>query len=1187
MKQMRMKLITGLFIAMMIITAFSTLAVKGESPIQPTPTASYTSTQTGDWNDVATWGGGGYPQTGDTATIANTHTVTITGHEVCAGVTVQTGGTLVMTTHTLSLSGTFDSSAGTFTQGTGNLNFTSSASLKLKYVSSTTIQAHNITIQDTATVTLTARAVLDGVLDMNNCTTSGGISGASQYLYTHNIADNSSSVKLGTNSGWGSLSGLIMYMSANMILDSGTYPNFFSIFAESNTDIFITAGGDITHSAGGSKLSLYSASGYTGTAILDMVTYDLITDDITIGYSSNRNGELRCGSGVVDSSNVIITATTGTINAESSHIQISGDYAESGNFIKGTSIIEFDGSIGQDIFYLSEDYNDFIISNSGNVDINIAGTPHIYGDFNITSNTITLDALNWIFKPSIYKDADFTESFTLSMSNSSYVMICGSVEQTIKTGNHTFSKVYIDNSHASDSVIFNGNLPASHTLQLWDGDLDLQTNNNNLVLSGHFNISDGSSFSANQINITGNKSSIHDASATKLNLGDVICQSNGVLTANSNLTFENITINNGGSFQAGENTIVINGNYTSLATAHKYQIWDTIDSNEIIKSDANPELTKGSGGSWDEYGIRDNCILTDPYGEPVKNGDVYTVYYDGRTNAGLTSVGVSNLTRNADKSNASMVKDGRSPVLEPSDMSWADASADVFVGSVIKNGTNDYIMFFGGSNTGNYDVYYATSTDGYTWVPETTPIINDSDFSTTRSINYPCVRKLQYGADAGKWIMYIEHGAIDIVLASADNNDIPTGSWSVENAGDPIITTSVCEWATGSGIANPRFTELGAGKYILGVNAIISPGAWRGAILYSDAIDSGWLDYGKILLDVGPSGDWDDARIEHLELFKDDIGTDAVGLLYFGLPSSDSFLDGAIGYGYIHQTDYGKSTMNFTGSTPQYITTTNGTLYNATISNTATNTTFADATSLNSCTFNEGTTTFISSNMAISSIISNGTTTPIYINSSDGSTTRYITTAVSNRSIISTSFNLVELLPSNVTATATPTNASAGGGSGGLSSTTVTFGFTYDIEGHTVYFTYNGTEASEYNWAFGDGYGTTDKNPIYEYGAPGYYNVTLEIELENGATMWTTKMIFIEPGPQVNTVFGDQIPIEKAGIYIILSAIFGLILLAMKYNPMSDLFSIIKRDTMKRIYFTLIFIGISLIILSRYYLLGG
>ena len=39
--------------------------------------AAYTTSGSGNWNDAATWGGGGYPTTGDTATIATGHTVTI------------------------------------------------------------------------------------------------------------------------------------------------------------------------------------------------------------------------------------------------------------------------------------------------------------------------------------------------------------------------------------------------------------------------------------------------------------------------------------------------------------------------------------------------------------------------------------------------------------------------------------------------------------------------------------------------------------------------------------------------------------------------------------------------------------------------------------------------------------------------------------------------------------------------------------------------------------------------------------------------------------------------------------------------------------------------------------------------------------------------------------------------------
>tara|TARA_R100000458_G_C8273101_1_gene247930 strand:- start:43 stop:2616 length:2574 start_codon:yes stop_codon:yes gene_type:complete len=60
--------------------------------------ANYTSTQSGSWVSDATWGGGGKPTgTGDTATIANGHTVTLTTNltNVIGNVTINTGGILV------------------------------------------------------------------------------------------------------------------------------------------------------------------------------------------------------------------------------------------------------------------------------------------------------------------------------------------------------------------------------------------------------------------------------------------------------------------------------------------------------------------------------------------------------------------------------------------------------------------------------------------------------------------------------------------------------------------------------------------------------------------------------------------------------------------------------------------------------------------------------------------------------------------------------------------------------------------------------------------------------------------------------------------------------------------------------------------------------------------------------------
>ena len=92
--------------------------------------AAYTSAQTGPWHEAATWGGGGTPGDGDTATIANTHNVTLSqavtvgtaGATDSMAVTIQSGGTL---THqaTLTVKGDVDLQRGATWTQTGDLVF--------------------------------------------------------------------------------------------------------------------------------------------------------------------------------------------------------------------------------------------------------------------------------------------------------------------------------------------------------------------------------------------------------------------------------------------------------------------------------------------------------------------------------------------------------------------------------------------------------------------------------------------------------------------------------------------------------------------------------------------------------------------------------------------------------------------------------------------------------------------------------------------------------------------------------------------------------------------------------------------------------------------------------------------------------------------------------------------------------
>jgi len=60
----------------------------------------YTSTQSGDWNDINTWGGGGFPNVdGDSAVISAGHTVIYNGvyATLLAGVEIKATGVLRFT----------------------------------------------------------------------------------------------------------------------------------------------------------------------------------------------------------------------------------------------------------------------------------------------------------------------------------------------------------------------------------------------------------------------------------------------------------------------------------------------------------------------------------------------------------------------------------------------------------------------------------------------------------------------------------------------------------------------------------------------------------------------------------------------------------------------------------------------------------------------------------------------------------------------------------------------------------------------------------------------------------------------------------------------------------------------------------------------------------------------------------
>src|SRR5947209_969326 len=124
---------------------------------RPALATAYTSSQSGNWSAAATWGGAGVPTSGDTVTIANTHTVTVDSNvtignspaSAIAVVTVNAGGALTIGTgnsFTL-LGGLFASGPVTMAAGS-TMQFDGTASA-IKYPYKAVVAAGKLVINGT------------------------------------------------------------------------------------------------------------------------------------------------------------------------------------------------------------------------------------------------------------------------------------------------------------------------------------------------------------------------------------------------------------------------------------------------------------------------------------------------------------------------------------------------------------------------------------------------------------------------------------------------------------------------------------------------------------------------------------------------------------------------------------------------------------------------------------------------------------------------------------------------------------------------------------------------------------------------------------------------------------------------------------------------------------------------------
>ena len=291
------------------------------------------------------------------------------------------------------------------------------------------------------------------------------------------------------------------------------------IFSTNNTNInvsgnIVKTGG--TWTAGAGDLTLdgsLSINTNTGTNLGNVIVDNLITlsSDIgtanltinsndtvvTSGYELDINGMLDLN-GTLDASNGTDGNTT---------ISIAGDWDMTGGmFISTNSTIAFDSAANdQNITSAGLSFNNLVLNNTaagGSDDIILVDALDVNGTLTITdgdldANTNNIDISlfgNWIMGA----NGSFDEgTHTVTFDNTA-------ADQFITSDGEAFYNIVLNNSGAppNDDLVLVDSLDVDGTLRITDGDLDSNTNDQNISVAGNWLIDAGGSFDAGTSTVT-------------------------------------------------------------------------------------------------------------------------------------------------------------------------------------------------------------------------------------------------------------------------------------------------------------------------------------------------------------------------------------------------------------------------------------------------------------------------------------------------------------------------------------------------------------------------------------------------------------------------------------------------------------------------------------------------------------
>ncbi len=535
----------------------------------PALAATCTSAITGNWNTAATWSGcgSGVPAAGDTAIIANGHTVTANANTTVGAVTVNTGGTLNVDSSnwtvngatnisgtlahtsaggnatfigavTVNSGGTWNNSAneavnfrggivnnGTWTNGTATQTFNTNSQViaganPITFGGAVTITGA-ITLTNNNTDIVTINGALDG--SANGSTWVNGVNATLNYANTTRPFNGRGALNAGANPNTVNYS-----LAGNQAVFSTTYHNL--VLSGSGTKTLpgaLTIGGD------------FSMSGTAATTAAGA---------ITVG----GNFGLAAGS---------------SFNAGAFTHTLSGNFNNSGTFSPSTSTFIFGGGGPQAVTGVTA-FGSVTIANTSapfSVNSNISAT----GTFAVNAGATLIPAAGIVISGSgtlngngtvrvtrTVATADFSSQYTVTNKTLANLTVeyVGSAAQTVSA--LTYGNVVIGN--ASGVVLASGVTTVGGTLTLSSG--TLAVGGSTLVLNGPVIAGTPANLSA-----TTSSSISFGGSAAGVSLPASVTQVNNLTVNNTNgLTLNGgVTVN--GTLTLTNGTITTNSNTLSAS----------------------------------------------------------------------------------------------------------------------------------------------------------------------------------------------------------------------------------------------------------------------------------------------------------------------------------------------------------------------------------------------------------------------------------------------------------------------------------------------------------------------------------------------------------------------------------------------------------------------------------------------